>query len=69
MASDSRGYDPPSVEDLPAQDGPAVTAAGDSPPNYPSITLIEPEDKRARVRRGGRVKRLRRAIARRRSRP
>lgn len=25
------GYEPPQVEDLPVQDGPAVTAAGDSP--------------------------------------
>lgn len=25
-------YDPPQVEDLPAGDGPAITAAGDSPP-------------------------------------
>jgi hypothetical protein len=68
MPSDSRGYDPPSVEDLPAQDGPAVTAAGDSPQPYPSITLIEPDDKRAMVKREGRAKRLRRAIARRRAR-
>ena len=25
-------YEPPSVEEVPATDGPAVTAAGDSPP-------------------------------------
>jgi hypothetical protein len=29
--SQERGYEPPQVEDLPTQDGPAVTAAGDSP--------------------------------------
>lgn len=27
----SEDYDPPRVEDIPAQEGPAVTAAGDSP--------------------------------------
>jgi hypothetical protein len=27
----SEGYEPPRVEDIPAKDGPAVTAAGDSP--------------------------------------
>lgn len=68
MASDSRGYDPPSVEDLPAQDGPAVTAAGDSPPQYPSITLIEPDGKRGMVKPEGSLKRLRRAVSRRRDR-
>ena len=67
MASDRR-YDPPSVEDLPAQDGPAVTAAGDSPPPYPSITLIEPDGKRGMVKPEGRLKRLRRAVSRRRAR-
>lgn len=65
MTADSQGYDPPSVEDLPAQDGPAVTAAGDSPPPYGAITLIEPDGKRAMVRREGHLKRLRRGIARR----
>lgn len=29
--SKERTYEPPQVEDLPTQDGPAVTAAGDSP--------------------------------------
>lgn len=27
----SEDYEPPRVEDIPAQEGPAVTAAGDSP--------------------------------------
>jgi len=27
-----REYEPPRVEDVPAEDGPAVTAAGKSPP-------------------------------------
>ena len=26
------GYEPPRVEDVPSEDGPAVTAAGKSPP-------------------------------------
>lgn len=30
--SEPRGYEPPEVEDLPAREGPAITAAGDSPP-------------------------------------
>lgn len=67
MASDSRGYDPPSVEDLPAQDGLAVTAAGTTIV-YPSITLIEPGGKRGIVKPEGRLKRLRRAVSRRRDR-
>jgi hypothetical protein len=32
MSSDERGYEPPEVEEMPAEDGPAVTAAGKSPP-------------------------------------
>jgi hypothetical protein len=28
-----RGYEPPRVEDVPTEDGPAVTAAGKSPPS------------------------------------
>jgi hypothetical protein len=31
--SSNGGYEPPRVEDVPAQDGPAVTAAGKSPPS------------------------------------
>lgn len=27
----SEEYEPPQVQDIPAEDGPAVTAAGDSP--------------------------------------
>jgi hypothetical protein len=34
-------YEPPQVEDVPAEDGPAVTAAGDSPPQ--DIGLPGPE--------------------------
>lgn len=32
---ESVGYEAPEVEDLPSADGPAVTAAGDSPPDLP----------------------------------
>jgi hypothetical protein len=31
MSADERTYEPPEVEELPAEDGPAITAAGDSP--------------------------------------
>jgi hypothetical protein len=31
-SAQEREYEPPQVEDVPAEDGPAVTAAGHSPP-------------------------------------
>jgi hypothetical protein len=32
MSAGERAYEPPEVEELAAEDGPAVTAAGESPP-------------------------------------
>jgi hypothetical protein len=32
MSADDRTYEPPEVAELPTEDGPAVTAAGDSHP-------------------------------------
>jgi hypothetical protein len=52
MTSDERpqegvGYEPPEVEELPAEDGPAVTAAGDSPAqDSPPGVEWQPRDER-----------------------
>ena len=37
----SEPYEPPTVQDIPAQDGPAVTAAGDSP--HQILLLARPQ--------------------------
>jgi hypothetical protein len=43
---DDSQYEPPAVEVVSTESGPAVTAAGDSPPTYTSITLIDDDKKR-----------------------
>ncbi|MEA2472371.1 MAG: hypothetical protein QOE06_286 [Thermoleophilaceae bacterium] len=32
MSAEDQRYEPPEIEEMPAADGPAITAAGDSPP-------------------------------------
>jgi hypothetical protein len=49
MSNDEReqSYEPPQVEELPAEDGPAVTAAGKSPPgDTDSGPEWQPSDRR-----------------------
>ena len=48
-------YEPPAVEVVPTEDGPAVTAAGDSPPTYGAITLMDDDGKRRRRMRRPRI--------------
>lgn len=50
MTSHDPPYEPPAVEKLQSGDGPAVTAAGDSPV-YGAITLMEDDGKTRRKRR------------------
>lgn len=57
MSSHDPHYEPPAVEVMPTQDGPTVTAAGDSPV-YGAITLMDDDGKPRR--RGRRPRILRR---------
>jgi hypothetical protein len=60
VSSQDPQYEPPAVEEVPSQDGPAVTAAGDSPPPYGAITLMDDGG-----RKPGRLARLRHRVTRR----
>jgi hypothetical protein len=52
MSGDDGQYQPPRVEDI-AGDGPAVTAAGGTPP-YTSITLVDSAGTKRTKKRGRR---------------
>jgi hypothetical protein len=52
VSSHDPQYEPPRIEELSAEDGPAVTAAGDCPPVYGAITLMEDDGGKGRSRLG-----------------
>ena len=60
MSSQDPQYEPPAVEEVPAEDGPAVTAAGESSPPYGAITLMDDDG-----RKPGRLAGLRDRVTRR----
>ena len=58
MTRDDSHYEPPAVEVVSTESGPAVTAAGDSPPTYGAVTLIEDDGSTRMKRRRRRLPRL-----------